>query len=180
MNMKTLSMNKGKEKGAVLVVGLILMIVLIILGIATYNMTSVGEILSSNQRNKNLAQQASESAMYDAEQWLKYLTQAPVSVSPCATSPCNVWEKGALPSILQTQTPSWWQTNARAFSGILEQVQTQPRYIIEEHSFVPYELSPDARSKGEGYYFYIITTRGTGGEDEATAVTESTYVVQYR
>lgn len=177
--MKQIPIHSHKAKGAVLVVGLVLLVVLIILGITTYNLTSVGETLSGNQRNKDLAKQATESAVNDAELWLHSLTQAPEGVKTCATPPCELWAKGQLPT-LYTQSNAWWQTHARPFSGTLTQVNTQPRFIIEEHSFVPYELSPDARSKGEGYYFYTITARGTGGEDVATAVIESTYAVQYK
>ncbi len=168
-----------RQSGAVLVVGLIILSVLIMIGVTAINSSSIGEKLTANQRNKELSLQASQSALIDGEQWLVSQTQAPISATTCALPPCNVFATGVY-SNLHLKTSSWWSTNARLFSGNIYQVTSQPQYLLEQFNFIPYELSPEARSKGEGYYYYQVTARGAGGNDQATSIVQSIYTVQFK
>lgn len=168
-----------RQQGAVLVTALVMLTVMVLLGITAINLSSSAEKMTANQRNKELSLQAAESALRDGETWLVAQPAIPEALNTCASPPCNVLEVG-LYSNIHLQTASWWQTYARPFSGSLLQVNTQPRYLVEQFNFVPYELSPDARSKGEGYYYYQITSRGQGGNDEATSIVQSIYTVQYK
>lgn len=170
---------KHQQNGAVLVVGLILLAVLVLIGITAVNFTSLSEKLTGNQRNQEIALQAAESALIDAELWLKNLTNVPVAISTCSTPPCDVYTLGTFTD-LNLKDHSWWMANGSLFSAHLDEVYTQPVYLIEEHSFIPYELDPDARSKGEGYYYYKITARGTGGNDTTARVVQSVYTIQYK
>lgn len=167
------------QQGAVLVVGLIILSVMVVIGITAVNFTSLGEKLTGNQRNQELALQAAESALVDAESWLTAQLEVPEAIQTCASPPCDLYTLGSFTN-LNLKGHSWWQTNGSPFSGQLDGVNSQPAYIIQEHAFVPYELTPDARSKGEGYYYYKITARGTGGNDTAARTVESVYTVQYK
>lgn len=177
--MRAIKLNHFNQQGAILVVGLIILSVLVMIGITAVNFTSLGEKLTGNQRNQELAIQAAESALVDAEQWLTAQVNVPQEVSSCTTLPCDVFSLGVYSNIHQNNA-SWWQTNGKAFSGTIDGVASQPYSMTEQYSFIPYELDPDARSKGEGYYYYQITSRGTGGNDTAVRTLRSIYTVQYK
>lgn len=177
--MKVKKYLRKNQAGAVLVMGLIILSVLVMIGVTAVNFTSLGEKLTGNQRNQELALQAAESALTDAEQFLKGQTSVIEAVNSCASPPCDVFTLGTYTN-LHLKNASWWQTNAQLFSGTLDEVQSQPYSFVEQFSFIPYELDPDARAKGEGYYYYQITSRGTGGNDNAVRMIQSIYTVQYK
>ncbi len=168
-----------QQQGAVLVVGLILLAVVVILTTTSMNLTSLSEIMTSNQKDKEISYQASESALSDGESWLANLTDAPEALNTCPTPPCSVVQE-AVYANLANQDGSWWQTYGTAFSATIPGVGAQPRYVIEFVHFVPYELSPDAQAKGNGYYTYQVSAHGTGTSGDTRSVVQSTYVVQYR
>ena len=60
----------NRSNGSVLVISLLMLLVLTILGITALNTTVMEERMSSNTRQRNLAHQAAETALKEAEQWL--------------------------------------------------------------------------------------------------------------
>lgn len=166
------------QRGIILIVGLIVLLVLTILAISAINFSSGSEKLTSNQRDKTIAFQAAESALTEGEAWIKQQSIPPKSESVCTPAPCNVFVLNALSSY-QTQPLSWWNTYGRLYSSTLTQAKTQPHFIIEEYSFIPYDLSPQTSSKRAGYYYYRITAEGTGATDNAKSVVQSIYATQF-
>ena len=167
-----------KQDGMVIIVGLIFLMILTLIGVSAMNSTALSEKLTQNLRDSTAAFEAAEASMTDGEAWLQGQVVAPTAVTTCTSSPCNVWASNTLGTIY-TQPTSWWQSNARSFSGTLYGVATQPRYLIEFHSFVPYELSPESLGKGQGYYYYRVNARGTGATSNAQVNLQSIYVTQY-
>jgi len=62
--------NLQNTRGSVLVISLLILLVLTILGVTALDTTVMEERMSANTRQHNLAQQAAETALKDAEQWL--------------------------------------------------------------------------------------------------------------
>lgn len=62
--------NLHKSNGSVLIISLLMLLVLTILGVTALDTTVMEERMSSNTRQRNLAHQAAETALKDAEQWL--------------------------------------------------------------------------------------------------------------
>ena len=60
----------AKNNGSVLVISLLILLVLTILGVTALDTTVMEERMSSNTRQRNLAHQAAETALKEAEQWL--------------------------------------------------------------------------------------------------------------
>lgn len=170
--------NISSQKGMVLVVGLIFLMILTLIGVSAMNSTALSEKLTQNLRDTTAAFAAAEASMTDGEAWLKAQTSAPTAVTTCTSSPCNVWAANSLGTVYQ-QSSSWWQSNARNFSSTLYGVATQPQYIIELSSFVPYELSPGSLGKGQGYYFYRVNARGTGATANSQVNLQSIYATQF-
>ncbi|MGE3319034.1 MAG: PilX N-terminal domain-containing pilus assembly protein [Candidatus Berkiella sp.] len=168
----------ASQKGMVLVVGLIFLMILTLIGVSAMNSTALSEKLTQNLRDTTAAFEAAEASMTDGEAWLQVQTAAPTAVVTCTSSPCKVWAANTLGTVYQ-QPSSWWQSNATNFSSTLYGVAAQPQYIIEFHSFVPYELSPQTLGKGQGYYFYRVNARGTGATSNAQVNLQSIYVTQF-
>lgn len=166
-----------QQDGMVLVIGLIFLVMLTIIGITAMSSTAMTEKLTQNLRESSTAFEAAESGLGNGESWIQAQSPLPTALSTCTTTPCYVWKKDALGSFYQ-QSLSWWQSNGIAFSGNLANVVTQPYYIIEQYGFVPYDLSPDTLSQGRGYYYYRITSRGTGSTATSQAVIQSIFTTQ--
>lgn len=166
------------QKGSVLLIGLMMLLVLTILAISVMNLSTTSEKLTGNQRDQNIAFQAAESALTDAEGWLKKQVAPPKSAAACSPAACNVFILNTLSSY-QTQTASWWATYGTPYSGQIQQAKTQPRFIIEEYNFIPYDLSPQTRASGKGYYYYRVTAEGSGATDNSKSVVQSIYSTQF-
>ncbi|MFO1259229.1 MAG: PilX N-terminal domain-containing pilus assembly protein [Gammaproteobacteria bacterium] len=168
----------SKQQGTVLIAGLMILLILTIMGIATMNSSTLAEKLSGNLRDKTNAFQSAESALLDAEQWLKQQPNRPSTTAACSLPPCDVWAYG-IQQDLDRKSDSWWQSNAKAFSSTLYGSTSLPRYIIQEEMFIPYELSPESLSKRKGYEFYKITSKGTGSTSDSKVYIESVYSVSF-
>lgn len=178
MNLTNNPFTARYQNGAVLIAGLILLLIITLIGISSMQSVALDEKMTANMRDATLAFQATESALSDGEEWLKNQLTPPDGVSSCDTNPCHVWDLNRLGNV-SINAQSWWTSVGRPFSGTLNGVQTQPHYVIEYYGFVPYELSPDARSKGLGYYYYKVTAHGTGALDTSKVQLESIYTTQF-
>ncbi len=176
--MLRLRKGQNRQKGMVLITGLIFLLVLTILGISAMSSTSVVEKMTQNFRDASTAFEAAESALGDGENWVQNQGSQPIPVTSCSSNPCQVWAYNNFGSFW-TQPDSWWTTNAVPYSSTISGVALQPTYVIEQFTFVPYQLSPDAQSKGQGYYYYRITARGTGATDSAHSIVQSIFATQY-
>jgi type IV pilus assembly protein PilX len=170
--------NIMNQKGTVLVVGLIFLLVLTIIGITSMSSSALTEKMTQNMRDVSQSFSSAEACLTDGETWVQNQTVTPTPVSACSTPPCQVWQYNVL-GTFYTQPASWWQSQGVSFSTSLYGVANQPRYILEQYSFVPYDLSPDTASKGRGYYFYRITARGTGATTNANSIVQSIYATQF-
>ena len=148
------------------------------LAISVINLTFSSETLMSNQRDKSISFQAAESALTDAESWIKQQVIPPKSVTTCQSGPCDVFVVNTFTNY-QTRPISWWVTYGKPYSSTLTQAKTQPHFIIEEYNFIPYDLSPQTSAKKQGYYYYRVTAEGTGATDNAKSVVQSIYSTQF-
>lgn len=192
MNMNTRIMTSGiraeklsvlykQQKGAVLIVSLFILLIMTLVGITSMSTTTLEEKMAGNMRDKNVALQATEAALEDGEGWLASLGNKPADVSSCGTPPCDVWKLDILPD-LSSQSPTWWQTNAREYGTVntkdISDVNQDPYYVIEAQSYVRDSLDA-GQNPPTGRSFYRVTARGTGGSDNAQAVLQSTYVKRF-
>ncbi|HRE31152.1 MAG TPA: PilX N-terminal domain-containing pilus assembly protein, partial [Candidatus Berkiella sp.] len=83
---------KLHQKGMVLIVGLIFLLILTMIGVSAMNSTALSEKLTQNLRDSTTAFEASEASLAEGESWLTAQTTPPVPVSTCSSSPCSVWQ----------------------------------------------------------------------------------------
>jgi type IV pilus assembly protein PilX len=170
-----------RQEGAVLIISLLILLIMTLIGVTAMSTTSLEEKMTGNMRDKNVALQASESALEDGEAWLSSQGARPVETSTCASPPCAVWDMNVLPD-LASQTQDWWLSNAHEYgtggTKDIGDVMTDPHYVIEEQAFVRDNLDA-GQNPPTGKSFYRVTAHGTGGTDEAQVVLQSTYVKRF-
>lgn len=170
-----------RQRGAVLVISLLLLLIMTLIGVTTMSTTSLEEKMAGNMRDKNVALQAAEAALEDGESWLAVLGSAPAETTACGTPPCDVWALNVLPD-LSSQSQSWWLSNAREYGAAgskdIGDVNTDPHYILEVQSFVPDSLDM-GQNPPTGKSIYRVTAHGTGGSDDAQVILQTTFVKRF-
>lgn len=171
-----------REQGAVLVTGLIFLVVLTLLGVAAMSINAMEERMAGNSRDLNIAFQAAESGLRDAElDILKNISPASGFDASCTNGLC------LLPSSSTplAQSINWSDTSITreygAYTGAvsLALVGAQPRYIIELLSTLP--VSP-GQSIGTGIkpasngVVYRISALGVGGRSESRVILQSLFI----
>jgi len=183
-----------KERGAVLVIALIFLLLLTIVAITSSSRSLLQERLAGALRNAQQANWAAESALRGIE-WRIFSGDAslgcynssnPATVSAKVTAFRNAstWVtdgateyKGAAVAIDYMATP----TDATLASA---QLAANPRYIVEllGQDRAPPNTTSRAVEAGSGgsttarFYLYRITARATGGGPNSIRVVESTFV----
>ncbi len=172
------------QRGAVLVVSLILLLIMTILALAASQSTRMQERMAGNMRDSDLAFQSAEASLREAEMTISKWPSQPVA---CAAPPCNVFQLNVLPPNLGYQNQPWWHTNGRQYAqptagtvvaNTIPKVSEDPRSVIEEIGVIS-----DSLTRGYGVpatrTFYRNTAHGSGGTQTAEAVVESTFTRRY-
>lgn len=187
----------ARQRGAVLFVALIILILLTLLGISNMQTGILEEKMTGafNDRN-NLAFESAEMALRDAEDKLNNVTLGTVNASQGLHSR---YPNGANPSFWLTRPVSasspactnvstatafnWLQTGTAACSSIqlatgrkLPGTAEAPRYVVEELATVPKTgSSVKAGVAKESTKVYRITARGVGAQPTTVVILQSTF-----
>ncbi len=177
------------QRGFVLIVALVLLLILTILGLAAAQSTSLEERMAGNARNRDMAFQAAEAALRAAESCLSTGLAICTSFSNNANG-TYLFDPTNPPPPSTLTTPLWevngfWSNpaNVLSYSTItgsnLPQVALQPEIIIEE---LPAVAAPGGNIGQQQFgggsptiQLYRITAFGTGGDNSATAMLQSVY-----
>jgi type IV pilus assembly protein PilX len=174
-----------QQRGAVLLVGLIMLLLLTVIGMASIRGTDLQERMAGNMRDRSLAFEAAETALRSGENTVSglsglalpdidvagggYYQDLNKATSSTLTRP-TVWTKAV-----------WVASGKPLATGTLEGVSEQPRFVIEK---VLATLSIKSQGSGvdvmsdqsaEGEYFRV-TARGIGGSPDSEVVLQSTFV----
>ena len=174
---------RQKQKGVTLFIGLIFLIMLSLLGLNAAQMSTLEERMSGDLRTRDLAFQAAEAALKHVEQNLAtgQTVRALIPVPPNTTSgtvaaaglrAINVclpnsavyWNGTGAPDCNGTnQQYAWSTTTARTPTHTLNQVASQPMYVVER--------LPDDGSTEK----YRATARGVGGDSDAVVILQAMF-----
>ena len=165
--------NKQKQQGAALVTGLIFMVVLTLLVVAGMRTTILEEKMAGNARDVDIAFQAAEAALREAE---LSLFNPLVPLTFAATG-----------SHLKIITPSrpvdfWlslynWASGAPYTGAPLAGAATQPSYVVEQTPQVRESGSSRKAGAFTDSRIYKITARGIGGSANTQVFLQSVYRV---
>lgn len=166
----------ARERGAVLIVGLMLLLVLTLLGVTAMHNALLEQKMAGNVQDASAAWQAAEAALRDGELFLQQ-PEVPEFDGTGGLYP----PPGSPPDPPRWTTVDWQSDRAvriyRGFEdapGSLSRVTA--RYFIEQ---LPPAIGPgeslSADTPREAAGLYRITARGTGAGGGAAVILQSTY-----
>lgn len=181
---------RASQQGWTLLISLVFLFVLSMLGLSAMQSASLEERMAGNQRERNIAFEAAEAALRDAEQDI--LVSGRISGSLGFANGCNgAGNYLGLCSPSTTLTPVWesidWRDaaptvryvayGAKTGAAAWPNVARQPRYIIE---WMPNLRGQDLGSESygnsaQGKYQYRITALGYGPADTAEVRLQSVF-----
>jgi type IV pilus assembly protein PilX len=181
-----------RQQGAVLVIGLIILVLLTLIGITTMRTTALEERMASHSTDRNMAMQSAEAAMRAAESYINGAVIGPFNNSNGLYSP-----RLPNPTTCPGLCKPWWElsttwsnsANYRVYPGTMTNmpVSQLPRFIIEDVSAsvscttsglgtpVPncqWQQTTTGKSVKDGGQIvdtglYRVTARGVGGQTDA-------------
>jgi type IV pilus assembly protein PilX len=181
---------RSPQRGFSLLAVLMMMVVLAFLALGALNTSVIQERMAGNARDRELALQAAEAALRDAETHIEASLTADSSfVTACTNGlcmPASMAASGAV-STLRWKTIDWSSAagKSRAYGSAtnataLPDVAAQPRYIVELLPVLPPPAGQSANlgSNTTAPQAFRITARGVGQRDTTVVVLQATYIKQ--
>ena len=174
-----------KQKGSVLVISLLILVVLTILGVSSMNSTSLQEKMSGNFRDREIAFQAAEMALAYAENYAKNSINSSAAFTD--SNGYYTFRKGPSSNNAFTgnggSITNWWTgTDSQVLPTTIDEVRTQPRFTIEYRNEVGIDegtsinIGAYGESTGGGAITsFRVTARGTGQSDNTQVILQSNY-----
>ena len=166
-----MSKQSPRQDGMVLITGLIFMVVLTLIVVASMRTTLLEERMAGNARDTDLAFQAAEAALRAGEEVLNSASLEEFT----STSPAYL-------SVDTRMDTYWrdthdWSADAEAVTGTITGVSAAPRFVIEELSAIA--AAGNESLKGTAPLpdssIFKVTARGVGGNPSTVVVLQSTY-----
>jgi type IV pilus assembly protein PilX len=188
-----------KQKGSVLIVSLVMLLLLTIVGMSAMQMTSLEERMSGNFRNHELAFQAAEAGLSQAEAFVESTAfsltdfQTACSGSQCFKSSCDggLCFNGTFPvsstpvsSCELGTTKPWedwtlWDDSTKTKTATtLTGTSTQAKYIVEYRCFTVKDATNSTADKNilaQWSLSFRVTVLATGGSSDSQVMLQSTY-----
>lgn len=188
-----------KQRGATLIVALLLLLVVTMVGVSSVKTSAVEEKMSGSFRDHQLAFEAAELALLEGEKFVENTAFSFASyTAACPSGLCFVgtWDSanpdadcslsGTADDIwLATANSDVWSDNNKHKSAVvtLQGINQAPKYIIEFLCHAPTSestvLTPYVNGNGWEAQFgtlFRITALGTGGSNDARVMLQSTYL----
>lgn len=174
----------AQQRGAVLLVGLIMLLLLTVIGMASIRGTDLQERMAGNMRDRSLAFEAAETALRSGEDTVSGLAGLSLPTINAAGyyEDLNETTNNALPDRPTVWNKTVWGTSGKALAtGTLAGVSEQPRFVVEKvlvtittkNSGGCIDFACDTGSVGE---FFRVTARGVGGTADSEVVLQSSFV----
>lgn len=173
-----------RQRGAILIVSLLLLLVMTVLALTASQTTRLQERMAGNARDMDLAFQAAEAGLRAAEVSIDTVAESNgrKGIPTCAeiTADCQVADRPLEPTNLDTADETWWDENSISYGdpGVKEfaNLKTDPNYHIEVWTEVGDTLTEGQRlGQKTGITFYAVTSRALGGTDTTETVVQSVY-----
>jgi type IV pilus assembly protein PilX len=180
--MKNLVTPFEQQRGVVMIIGLIMLLLLTVIGLASIRGTSLQESMTGNMRDHNLAFQSAESALRVGEEVLN----APTIPSFTGTT-VGYYPDLMLSGATFTRPITWTKTEWAARSvqlpaSTLSNIVEAPRYAIEKLAVTVTAatqgggIDSESRDKSPDAIYFRVTSRGLGGTADSEVIVQSTFV----
>jgi type IV pilus assembly protein PilX len=166
--------NRGRQRGAVLIVGLIFLAMLTLMGVAAYSVATQEEKMAGNTRDRLRAFEAAEASLRDCESVL-----GSVAGLPSFDGTGGMYQAPAVTDVPVFENVNWKNdSSVRVLGTAMSDVSLQPRCIVEE--LVVLEAKPvDGALSGPQQRaeerVYRVSATGFGANVTTTALVQSTY-----
>jgi len=175
----------NQQKGAVLAVSLIILLVMTIIGLQGMSSTTLEERMSRNYRDSQLSFQAAETALRDGEAFIETtLFDLTDYSSSCTNGLCF---NGTSPAYCPKVDPLPWEGTTiwgdtakyKVYSGTITGVFAKPKYIIEFRCYTPTDpdVTPSSSEGADSQWseMYRVTALGFGATSTSRTMLQSTY-----
>lgn len=170
----------GNEQGVALFLALVVLLIITVLGVSGLQTTTLEERMAANARDRDLAFQAAEAALSDAERFLNNASLPPFG------NAAGLYELNAV------NRPIWAGSSQQTGNGVitysldrpgvgaqatpLGTVAQQPQYFIEQFPLTQLPGGTlEAGVAADELSFFRITARGFGGRASTVVVLQSGY-----
>ena len=110
----------ASQRGTVLAISLMFLVVLTVIGLGSMSVSSLDERMAGNMRNSDIALQAAETVLREAETWLTAQNLPPGPGEPQACDPNDatvMCVREADFADLLSKDRDWWNANAHPFDS---------------------------------------------------------------
>ena len=160
-----------RQRGAVLIVSLVVLVVLTLLGLNSMQTATLEERMSGYQRDRGIAFSAAELALSEGLSWLESREKQaniPLPKGDCGETACDIYELDQ--RYFRAESDSWWSAHAKKYQGPMGQADIAPRYLIEFGT--PMKVREHLNAVGTAGQemtvdYYRITSRGQGQAQES-------------
>ena len=184
--------SRQRQRGLSLVTSLIFMLAILLIGVAALSVSTMQEKMIGNTKDQDLAMQAAEAGLRDAEAYVSNNVNMTTTFSDdCSQGLCNPPSQQATPSgnpINLVVSDIWTNPNHHIVYGsssgtTFPLVSSQPMYVIEKLGSLG---TPAGESSGIGLApgsvgnAYRITVYATGARPETTVTLQSVFTLKFR
>ncbi len=186
---KKLTQNPGlpeKQRGVVLIIGLIMLLLMTIVGLAAIRGTGLQESMAGNMRDRNLSFQAAEAGLRVGEEFVSDNNVALLAFDDTSSWQLSDQNKPGLVPI-QNWDAARWASDANPVNASMDldsiASADRPRYVVEK---VVVSTLSAARQDGSGVglgsleatqppEYYRITSLGIGGTGTSQSIVQTSY-----
>ncbi len=177
------------QSGMSLFPALMFLLVLSVLGISVLNSTLLQEKMAGNTKDTNVAFQAAEAGLRDAEADIALnITSGTVFTSSCTNGLCTPPSTWPTPLSTDISKAIDWTSSAntrtygsRTSAPALADVAAPPLYVIEKLSSLPVgpggSVGIGVTAPNSGGIAYRLTVLATGARSETRIILQSTFLV---
>jgi type IV pilus assembly protein PilX len=181
------SFDRTRQRGAILVVSLLLLLVMTVLALTASQTTRLQERMAGNARDLDLSFQSSEAGLRRSEILLGAAVRAaggPTAIVPCPEADydaeaCNVVDRPDSVENRRDLSQDDWDKLSPDVGEVLEDVRSKPQFVTEEWVDVPDALTIGQSVQMSGTAYYVNTARSVGATDAAITVLETAFAVRH-
>jgi type IV pilus assembly protein PilX len=169
-----------RERGAVLVISLVILMVMTVVGVTAMRGTALEERMAGNLRDGVLAFEAAEAALRAASEAADSWTSIPPAACDGSQEIFERQSRCGNDSLPVSPDASDLYANGNRQDGVVQLpedeipgVAVQPMYAIQDTAFVPDDLSPEGLAKRIGTDYYAVTALGLGSTEQSTAMLQA-------
>jgi len=185
-----------QQNGFVIIMALVILLILSILGISSMSSSTMQERMAANTRDHHIAFQAAEVALRAAEREIEAGLDPPSGTTAgnansfsttCVNGLCNCYIS-TVNCMSNTANSNYWNdatvnawnisTRHRTYSGLLNEVDANPIYIIEFLTYLQGAAGTTSVGGPGDPEMYRVTALGFGRSSNSRVMLQTTYKKQ--